>query len=390
MHLITEYDTLYTSKQVEQGETWHGLETALDSIAPDGSNVPESLCPIVECGLRPDISGEICNLPEDVRAELGAADFSKWKMLLADCRDGVAKSFLPLHIPKAGYKVHQNATLFAAMVGAAKQVLGDDGFTIATVGTLGAYTQFLVSIAIKGHEAFEVGALANGTPDKWLQYFNCNTSHNGLIASMRGLSTVRQVCWNTVNMAQRDMDANGTGTVTKHTVNSDSIITPEQFARDLSRWMDESAAMKVALSALKGEAMTLDTFRAFAAGVFTQDGSDKLSTNSLNRIAEMESLFARGRGNEGKSLYDAVNAFTEFFTSGNGVGTKGNVARGKRVASANFGRGNDWKLEAFRVACNPETLADALKRGEMLYADKLTADNAKAAAKAKRNTNARA
>jgi hypothetical protein len=298
-------------------------------------------------------------------------DFSKWKMLLADCRGGLSGKVLPLHVPKVGYKVHQNKMIFDTMVGAAKMVLGEGGFKIATCGTLGAYSQFLVSIAIKGKEGFDVGKLPDGRPDTWLQFFNLNSSHNGLIASMRGLSAIRQVCWNTVNAAQRDMEANGTGKVIKHTANSGELITPEKFAADLENWLDQSAKFQALLAGIKAEPMTLDQFRAFAAGVFTQEGSDKLSTNSLNRITEMESLFARGRGNLGASLYDAVNAFTEYFTSGAGVGKLGNVARGKRVASANFGRGNDWKLEAMRIACDPEAMAATAARGAILYADKL-------------------
>jgi hypothetical protein len=369
--MITEYDTLYTSKLVEQGETWHGLEVKVDKIAQDGSNVPEVFCPIVEAGLKPDFEAEVCTLPPEEREELGGLDFSEWKILLADCRAGLSGKVLPLHVPKAGYKVHQNRDLFMAMVGAAKQVLGPDGFEIATCGTLGAYSQFLVSVAIKGKEGFDVGTLPDGRPDTWLQFFNLNSSHNGLIASMRGLSAIRQVCWNTVNAAQRDAEANGTGKVIKHTANSGELITPEKFAADLEGWLDQSAKLQALLAGIKAAPMTLDGFRAFAAGVFTQEGSDKLSTNSYNRITEMESLFARGRGNLGASLYDAINAFTEYFTSGAGVGKMGNVARGKRVASANFGRGNDWKLEAMRVACDPEVMAATAARGATLYADKL-------------------
>ena len=371
MHMITEYDTLYTSKQVEQGETWHGLEVKVDKIEQDGSNVPEVFCPIVECGFKPDFEAEVCTIPAEDRAELGGVDFSDWKVLLADCRDGLSGKVLPLHVPKAGYKVHQNRDLFLAHIGAAKQVLGPDGFEIATVGTLGAYSQFLVSVAIKGKEGFDVGTLPDGRPDTWKQYFNLNSSHNGLIASMRGLCAVREVCWNTVNAAQRDMEASGTGKVIKHTANSGELITPERFATDLDNWLDQSAKLQALLAGIKAEPMTLDQFRAFAAGVFTQEGSDKLSTNSLNRITEMEILFARGRGNAGASLYDAVNAFTEFFSSGAGVGKVGNVGRGKRVASANFGRGNEWKLEAMRVACDPEVMAATAARGAILYADKL-------------------
>ena len=69
-------------------------------------------------------------------------------------------------------------------------------------------------------------------------------------------------------------------------------------------------------------------------------------------------------------MYDALNAFTEFFTSGDGTGSD-KVTRAKRVATANFGRANDWKQEAIRVASSEEIMTATVKRGAMLYADKV-------------------
>jgi hypothetical protein len=255
------------------------------------------------------------------------------------------------------------------MVGAADKVLGSSGFEIATAGTVGAYSQFFMSIAVKGHEGFEVGKLANGATDELKQYFNCNSSQNGLVASTRGLSTVRIVCFNTLVASVADAIQQGTSAGIKHTAFSSELITPEVFARDLESWIAQADAFRTTLASLKSMAMDLQGFREYAAGVFTQANSDQLSTNSWNRIADMESLFTRGQGNNGETVYDGINAFTEYFTHGRGVGSD-KVKAGKRVASANFGRGNDWKLEALRIASNPEAFADANTRGKVLYADK--------------------
>jgi hypothetical protein len=83
---------------------------------------------------------------------------------------------------------------------------------------------------------------------------------------------------------------------------------------------------------------------------------------------EMESLFVKGQGNSGESRYDALNAFTEFFTSGNGVGKKSTASQ--KVARANFGRGADWKNEAFRVLTDAEEFKKSSERGEMLLHDR--------------------
>ena len=239
-----------------------------------------------------------------------------------------------------------------------------------TIGTLGGYSQFFVSIAIKGNETFNVGTLANGANDIWDKFFNLNTSHNGLIASTRSLSTIRQVCFNTVNMAIWSAEKDGTIENIKHTASSLDLITPAVFERDLKVWIEQAESFKALLMAAKGQTMTVEQFKAFASGVFTNDGSDKLSTNSYNRIEDMTPLFQKGNGNTGSTRYDAINAFTEYFTSGNGTGNPKNVKANKRLAMANFGRGNDWKREAIAVATNDELFQATVKRGEMLYNDK--------------------
>ena len=173
---------------------------------------------------------------------------------------------------------------------------------------------------------------------------------------------------NTVQAAISDADSTGRNSTIKHTVNSLELVTAERFAANLAAWLKQRDELKTALVSMKAVPMTVDGFKAFTAGVFTNDGSDELSTNSYNRIDDMAALFVRGKGNKGESLYDAVNAFTEYFTSGAGVGR--NVTQAKRIASANFGRGNEWKLQALDIASSPEATAEVIKRGEVLYGDK--------------------
>jgi hypothetical protein len=249
-------------------------------------------------------------------------------------------------------------------------VFGKDQFTIATLGTLGGLSQFFVSIAIKGHESFKVGKGEKADLQKL--FFNLVSSHNGIVSSAFMLSIVRIVCMNTVMASLSDAEANGRQTKFKHTAKSLELITPEALEASFCGWLAAAESYKAALEMFTTVAMTLDGFRAFATGVFTNDGSDSLSTTSFNRVVEMESLFQRGKGNSGVTLADGVNAFTEYFTSGNGIGSK-TVNAGKRVASANFGRGNDWKKLAIAIASKEEDFVTTCKRGEILYVDKVKA-----------------
>lgn len=370
-HLIVEgIDKVFTPDSDIWRETWHGLQTVVQGrIVLDGSNIQEAFCPIVQCGLKPDYTGQICTVPIDCQDET-SVQLQDFKLIMADCSKGFSGKIHPLYVPKKGYVIHQNKSLFDSMVSAAQTVLGDK-FEIVTVGTLGGYSQFFMSIAIQGIESFEIGKLGNGHPDKYRQFFNLNSSHNGLIASNCMLSMVRMVCMNTVQMSISDATERGTLSVIKHSLNSEALITPVTFEKNLSAWINQTKSFQDNLQALKAQTMSLEQFQAFTAGVFTNEGSDSLSTISFNRIADLTGLFQRGKGNEGKTRYDALNAFTEYFTNGNGVGKRDNVSANKRLATANFGKGNDWKITAMQTVCDPELFSATLKRGEILYADKL-------------------
>ena len=377
-HLIIKpFDSVFTPQGSKFEGTWHNLHEAVSGgIALDGSNIGRLFCPIVQAGFKPDFNAKISDAPSDLVAELGKNPISDWKVILADLR-GNGNGVIPLHVAKSGYAIHQNKRNFDALIGAARQVLGDGNFEIATAGTLGAYSQFFVSIAIKGND-FTVGK-----GDQWESFFNLVSSHNALVASQIMLSVVRIVCMNTVQASISDADQAGTQSTIKHTANSVELITPQAFSTNLAAWIASRDTFKANMEAIKAQPLTLDGFRYFASGIFTSPESDQLSTNSFNRVEEMTAIFARDPDNGGDNRYGAVNAFTKYFTSGNGVGSA-KVNAAKRIASANFGQVNHWKRKAIAVAVNEgesngiETFADCVKRGEILYNDKVAADCAKA------------
>lgn len=358
-HMIIEnIDTVYTPNTEMWRSTWHNKQTTVneEKIALDGSNVPNSFNPIVSIPMNPEFPAEF-EIDQDTQAEI-----DKWQIICADCRQGKSGKIHPLHVPRSSYAIHDNRLLFDCMVSAAKQVLGENNFDIVTVGTLGGYSQFFMSISIKGKDSFTIGS-----NDVWNKFFNLISSHNGLVASSIMLSMIRIVCMNTVMASISDSEKAGTNQRIEHSKNSLELITPEIFEANLREWIANSETYKNALEGLKAETMNLDSFRAFSAGVFTEEKSDKISTTSFNRVTELESLFVRGKGNSGESRYDALNAWTEYFTSGNGAGKKSGA---KKIARANFGRGNDWKNEAFRILSDEQEFDIAIERGERLLHDR--------------------
>ncbi len=358
-HMIIEkIDTVYTPNQQQWRDTWHGHQTVVEEekISTDGSNVPYAFNPILEVPMNPQFPDDF-ELNEDTQNEV-----EQWKVICADCRDGKSGKIHPLHVPKKGYQIHDNRLMFDCMVKAADQVLGANNYELVTVGTLGGYSQFFMSIAIKGEEKFTVG-----TDDIWSKYFNLITSHNSVVSSSFMLSLIRMVCMNTVQAAIVESTNNDTNQKIRHSKDSLDQITPKAFEKTLSTWIDNASQYKKQLENLKSQKMDLNQFRAFSVGTFTEEKSDMISTTSYNRVSEMESLFVRGIGNVGESRYDALNAWTEYFTSGNG---SGKVAGAKKLARANFGKANDWKREAFRILTDEKEFTIANERGNQLMNDR--------------------
>ena len=363
---IGKFDTVYAPDSNEFKEMWHNKQTLVaGEIRLDMSNVPLVFPNIIESRfqLRDVDNGRLINDAMDEDEEKENSPLNGWKMILAEHPQGL----IPLHVPKAGYQIHQNKDLADSTIQSAIKVLGADNIQIATIGTLGNLSQFFLSVSIRGMDTFTI----QGKHAKYLHkmFLNLVSSHNGTTASAIMLSIVRMVCQNTVNASLDSAEKNGTANKFKHSKESLAKVTPQAFEKALKGWIAAGESYKATLQAFESQNMTADTFKAFAAGVFTNDGSDNLSTNSFNRVEDMTGLFARGRGNHGETLSDGINAFTEYFTSGNGVGSD-KVSAGKKIASANFGRGNDWKRLAISIASNEDEFALACKRGEMFYADK--------------------
>jgi hypothetical protein len=373
--IIKPFDVYYfPADMAELSKSWHNLHTlANGKIQRDGGNVTDALCPIIQAGVKPDWDSPLCDVPSEMAAEIGESPLKDFKILMADLRSR-GLGVLPLHVPGGTYSVHQNKLCFDLHIASADKVLGPNGYEIAVVGTLGAYSQFVVSLAIKGKDLDFDG-------DKWLLYYTLNTSHNSLISSSRFLSTNRPQCWNQLNIAINEADANGRRTVDKHTKNSLEGMTIDRFAADFQSWLNERDSLETTLKALRAYPMTKDQFRSFASGLFTNDKSLELSTTSFNRVEAMVPRFEGGRGNvgmgnHGKTAYDAINAVTEEFTHGESLGRttgKDPVTQEKRFANANYGRGNDWKQEALRVLRSEDSLLATMKRGEILYCDKVKA-----------------
>lgn len=146
-------------------------------------------------------------------------------------------------------------------------------------------------------------------------------SHDGTSPLAAGVTDTRVICQNTFAMAMEDMS---TRLQHKMGVNEQALKITEtlDFVNERMRRYSEAAAV-------------LSTTRA-TAGIFDKiihTAYNKKENETIRNRDEIFSLFNEGAGNEGATLWDAVNAITEFNTHRSAKTVEG------RFGYANFGTG---------------------------------------------------
>ncbi len=327
-----------------QGTEWHGLAEKVDAI---GREQAEPLFfPIVEGKPVLSIDGEQTTLED-------------WKVIATDLRGradlvamrdaGTLEGGLirPLHVPKSGYHVIDNATVFEGM----ERALDGIPCAISTIGTLAGCRRFFISVALENNDSI---VLPRGEACK--AFVNFITSHDGSLAMEAYDSSVRIVCNNTLNFS---LDAAGkVGFKMYHTPGSAARIMNmgDLIAEILSGRQQYSETME----GLASQNATQESCEKIVSGYFaiTQDvKADKaLSTRSRNAVDSIVELAWKGRGNVGGNLYDLLNGFTEFYSEGEGSGNSNTRDKGRKVFSANFGKAMDHKRTFSDMISNGGTL----------------------------------
>jgi hypothetical protein len=113
-----------------------------------------------------------------------------------------------------------------------------------------------------------------------------------------------------------------------------------------------------------------------AAGYFCLE-TDKaeLSTRSMNAAQGIATLFSRGIGNKGETLYDLANGATEYWTSGEGTGStkvdrfgKPVTSRADRAYRSQMGSAATHKESFVAMLANDDRRKEALTLGKQALA----------------------
>jgi hypothetical protein len=135
-----------------------------------------------------------------------------------------------------------------------------------------------------------------------------HNSHDGSSAIWLQFTPIRVVCWNTLSWAaasRYEEEKNHKAFRIRHNSNIEEKLALAQQALDLARQTFETATEEYI--AMVHKPITRELFELYLANIF--DTEDPTKNKSFPSIQQN---FEAGRGNQGKTLWDAYNGFTEW------------------------------------------------------------------------------
>ena len=238
-----------------------------------------------------------------------------------------------------------------------KASFADLDVKITTAGTLEGAKKFFVSVDI-GESELVINK------DRFKAYVNFITGHDGTLAMTAYDSVVRIVCMNTL-IASREA-AGAAGFSVYHTKNADLAMKnlPELFNAILKG----RANLKEVMEYLESSKCEHNDALAMAAGYFCLETDNaELSTRAMNAAEGIATLFSRGIGNKGETLYDLANGATEYWTSGDGTG-KGKTSQSDRAYRSMLGSAATHKESFVAMLANDTRRSEALSLGKQALA----------------------
>lgn len=226
---------------------------------------------------------------------------------------------------------------------------------------------FMDSLVSSGELRYETaGALRNGkqvwmmakyngeieiNSDQHKMWLLLVTSHDGSRCLECCWVTERVVCANTLSIALR---GKANSIKIRHSASWEDKRNEAQ--RVLGLTQDYFADMRNALAGLNNQPMTQEDMDCFAKLVFPAKSESAVPTRTQNVRSEVSSLFSSGRGNNGNSRWDALNAVTDYIDHNS-------VLRGEnstRLESSLFGTGAQIKQKAFDYLTGEDLMAQLL------------------------------
>lgn len=330
MHGITKFDKILGIERF-----WHGLNEIFEEISVDLAKKKVGF-PIRE--VQPEIEG----IPA-VEHILQKGDLVERPLIARVC----GETGLVLSIGKETYEVLPNSDVLDW----AKPLIYEYGFKIASVGTIFARKRFFLTL-----EA-EKGSFETRPGDKTITRLNFLNGHDGMTSTRAFTSGIRVVCANTWRFALEEHEEHAeTSFAGKHTKGLPNNL--QAYQARLMQFYSARDTVDAILQDFLSQPMSSNDAEKIIVG-FVGNGKH-LSTRARNQSEKVHDLFANGIGNEGNSLLDVFNAFTEFYTH------HASDNRDKMFVSSEFGTYGNKKEEAFKLFQSQEEIEKLHKKGEIL------------------------
>jgi phage/plasmid-like protein (TIGR03299 family) len=202
-----------------------------------------------------------------------------------------------------GYTPYQNSDMASLF----DPLIQDGVVDIETCGSLfNGRRVWMLAKFKKGSQAISD---ANDTVARYLMLAH---GHDGMLAVRFGFTYIRVVCWNTLSLAVKNKSQSQLMKCL-HTTNLKTNLELLRNAMNATEELFELTADQYRLLANRG--VSRASLREYARIIVEADQDDKKWTRSQqDKIGKIVGAAIEGRGNKGKTWWDAYNGATEYLT----------------------------------------------------------------------------
>jgi Domain of unknown function (DUF932) len=234
-------------------------------------------------------------------------------------------------------------------------LLSVKGAKIQSVGSVCDRGRVFVSVSVPDLPEFRAAGR------EFRAYLNFINSHDQSSPFVVNASNVCVVCDNTFRYNLQDGNNKVFRAVVRHTKNAHDRL--DNIDSMIDAYMGTQVRFKYAMDKLDAKPIDkLDASRFFAG--FLSPTVEIPSTQLVNKVDRLTTLFRTGRGNNGRSYADLFSAVTDYYTH------ESSQSRGvsKQVESSEFGHGAEMKTRAFDLLNQDYETDVTIARGRQVLA----------------------
>lgn len=232
-------------------------------------------------------------------------------------------------------------------------LLSVKGAKIDSVGSVCDRGRVFVSVSIPDLPEFRAAGR------EFRAYLNFINSHDQSSPFAVNASNVCVVCDNTFRYNLQDTNNKVFRVVVKHTKNANDRL--QDIDQMIDAYVGTQVRFKHLMDSLHSRPVSPSMARNFFTGLHSPVIAEP-STQLLNKVDELQSLFRSGRGNRGETLADVFSAVTDYYTHQSSRSSN----PWKQIESSEYGYGATMKTNAMEILTDHEEYNKTLYRGQRI------------------------